>query len=163
VVYDGVARRFLLRAKLHGCPEILPALGAQLAAVVAASRAAEGCGAVVAVPSHPIVRLRRGFDPAWEIARPVAAALRLPLRRALRRRLRHGTAAKSLSAAARARSLDGAFTAFRPRGLPRAVLLVDDVLTTGATAAACAEALRSVGVEEVRLAVWARTPRRSPI
>ena len=90
MLYDGVARGFLLAAKLGGRPELLPLLGAQLAALLRAGSFAEGCGAVVPVPSHPLVRLRRGFDPAQEIARPVATALGLPLVRGLRRRLRGG-------------------------------------------------------------------------
>jgi len=163
VAYDAVARTFLLGAKLRGRPELLPLLGAQLASLLCAGAFADGCGAVVPVPSHPLVRLRRGFDPAREIARPVAAALALPLVPALRRRLASGGAAKRLTAAGRLRSLQHAFRPRAGRRLPACVLLVDDVLTTGATAAACARELRRLGVEEIRVAVWARTPRRGPI
>jgi predicted amidophosphoribosyltransferase len=163
VLYDGVARAFLLGAKLRGRPELLPHFGTQLASLVSAGAFARGCGAVVPVPSHPLARLRRGFDPAREIARPVAHALGLPLLSPLRRSLRRPGPAKRLSAAARGRLLAGAFQPASRSPLPRVVLLVDDVLTTGATAASCARALRALGVEEVRVAVWARTPRRSPI
>jgi predicted amidophosphoribosyltransferase len=158
-----VARGFLLGVKLGGRPELLPLLGAQLSATLRAGAFARGCRAVVPVPSHPLVHLRRGFDPALEIARPVAADLGLPLVRGLRRRLRGGGAAKRLSAADRARVLARAFVPALGRPLPPTVLLVDDVLTTGATATACAVELRTAGVEEVRIAVWARTPRRPPI
>ncbi|HEX5041452.1 MAG TPA: double zinc ribbon domain-containing protein [Candidatus Polarisedimenticolaceae bacterium] len=163
VLYDGVARAFLLGAKLRGRPELLALFGAQLASLLAAGGFARGCGVVVPVPSHPMVRLRRGFDPAREIARPVAKALGLPLVSPLRRKLRRGGPAKRLSAAARARLLAQAFQPRSRGSLPPVVLLVDDVLTTGATAASCARALRALGVEEVRVAVWARTPRRAPI
>lgn len=159
VLYDGVARGFLLGAKLGGRPELLPLLGAQLAALLRAGSFAHGCGAVVPVPSHPLVRLRRGFDPAREIARPVAADLGLPLVPGLRR-VRGGAPAKRLSAADRERALARAFALSARRPLPPAVLLVDDVLTTGATVTACALELRTAGVAEVRIAVWARTPRR---
>jgi predicted amidophosphoribosyltransferase len=109
------------------------------------------------------VHLRRGFDPAREIARPVAEALGLPLVFALRRDLRRRGPAKRLSASARTRQLAGAFHPSSRRRMPPVVLLVDDVLTTGATAGSCARALRELGAEEVRVAVWARTPRRPAI
>jgi len=153
-VYDDVARRFLLRAKRSSRPELLGPFGRQLAAAVRVSGIADGADVVVGVPSDAWTRLRRGFDPAGLIASALARELGLPVVPALRRRLRH-SAAKSLSRPARWRSTRRAFLA---RGrVPGAVLLVDDVLTTGATASACALALAGAGATSVRLAVWART------
>jgi predicted amidophosphoribosyltransferase len=158
VAYDEPARRFLLRAKLGGRPELLVPLGEQLARTIERSGLARGCSSVVTVPSHPWSRLRRGFDPAIELGRVVARRLGLPLaRRQLGRRVL-GAPAKSLRGRDRRVRLAGAFRS--RRGNPgRRVLLVDDVLTTGATAHACAAALRRSGAREVAVAVWARTPR----
>ena len=159
VLYDAVARSFVLRAKFGGRRELLTILGRQLTQVLRTTSFAEPCTVVSAVPSHPWVRLRRGFNPALELARPVARHLGLPLaRRALIRRLGGPAPAKRLGAARRRRA---ARRAFLPGSSLRGerVLLVDDVLTTGATAAGCADALLDGGAESVRLAVWARTPR----
>lgn len=158
VLYDARARRFVLRAKFGARPELLGVLGEQLARLVRATGFAATATVVAPVPSHPWVELRRGFNPALEIARPVARRLGLPLARGLVvRRLRHPAAAKRLRAAARRRRLARAFRA--RRAIPgERVLLIDDVLTTGATAEGCALTLRRAGAHEVRVAVWARTP-----
>jgi predicted amidophosphoribosyltransferase len=160
VEYDRVARRLVLRAKFCGRIEILRHLGEQLAHVVSLSRIAESCSLVTAVPSHPWVGLRRGFNPALEIARPVARTLGIPLRRGvLSRRLKAMVPAKRLTAVERRTALRNAFRARRLL-LGERVLLVDDLLTTGATADSCAATLLLAGAESVRLAVWARTPLR---
>ena len=73
-----------------------------------------------------------------------------------------GLASKRLGAR---RRRTASATAFVARGrVDRArVLLVDDVMTTGATASACADVLKERGATEVRVAVWARTPPSTPI
>ena len=155
-VYDEIARRFLLRAKAGGRRELLAPFGRQVAAAVRSSGLAAGVDVVAAVPSGPLARWRRGFDPAATIAQALASELELPFdRRALHRRAGWRRPAKSLGAAERRAVASGAFVA--RTGGARTVLLVDDVLTTGATASACARALLDAGASSVRAAVWART------
>jgi predicted amidophosphoribosyltransferase len=158
VDYGDVARRFLLRAKNGHRAEILRPLAEQLAAAVTLSRLAHGIDGIVPVPSSLLARLSRGFNPASELAGAVARAARLPVwDDVVRKRGLGGPAVKALRAPARWVGA-GRRLALR-RTVPGAkILLVDDVLTTGATAAACAAVLRSGGAMEVRVAVWARTP-----
>jgi predicted amidophosphoribosyltransferase len=162
VTYDSISRRFVLHGKQHGRPELLRFLGRQLAAACT-GEFLEGCDAVVPVPSHPMARLRRGFDPAEEIALGLCRARKLPMRsRFLRRRWLRPNPIKGLGADARRRAARERFRAGRLVGSP-VLVLVDDVVTTGATARAAASALLASGAREVRLAAWARTHRRQPV
>jgi predicted amidophosphoribosyltransferase len=158
VGYDDHARRFLLRAKNGHRPELFRALAAQLSAAVSLSRVAENVDSVISVPSTPWSRLARGFDPARILAGELARESGLPYVAAvLRKRLSRVGSSKGLPASARWAAAMGSIQS--RRALPGAtVLLIDDVMTTGATASACASALRASGVSEVRVAVWARTP-----
>jgi predicted amidophosphoribosyltransferase len=157
VLYEGHARRFLLRAKFGGWPELLPVLGAQLAAALPSGGPTFSW--IVPVPSHPFALLRRGFNPALVLARPVSRRVGIPLRAGLLSRTLGSLApVKRLGARERAGALRGAFRSAPLRGSPR-ILVVDDVMTTGATADACAAALKDAGAAEVRFAVWGRTPR----
>ncbi len=118
-------------------------------------------GALVApVPLHPWRRLRRGYDQAAELARPLAHHLGLPYATPLRRRRATPTQAR-LPRQRRLENVAGAFAVRRGHRsrLPGCtVFLVDDVATTGATLAAAARALRDAGAARVVAIAAARTP-----
>ncbi len=153
--HDGALRTALLALK-HGRRDDLAApLGMRLAARVASAPWAEELEVVSWVPSHPFRRLRRPWAAAELLAHEIAHVLGLPARRLLARR---GLGRQT--GGSRARRLQLPHHSFRARG-PRhgvAVLLVDDVTTTGATLRRAAGALRTAGAAVVYAAVLARTP-----
>jgi ComF family protein len=112
---------------------------------------------VVPVPLHWRRHWERGYNQAESLARGLARRLDRPVRRPLRRVVDTKKLAV-LSATDRARALRKAFRARKHSGLEgRTILLVDDVLTTGATCSAAARALRRAGAKRVIVAVIART------
>ena len=108
---------------------------------------------IVPIPLHRARLRRRGYDQALELARPLARALQLPLDTHLLQRHRATTAQSRLDAAARQRNLRGAFSVTAGGVPPAHVVLVDDVMTTGATLEAAAHVLREAGVQ--RVDAWA--------
>lgn len=114
--------------------------------------------ALVPVPLHRARLRARGYDQALELARPLARALSLPLSADALLRPRATAPQSELDAATRRRNLRQAFAVDPAAKLPGHVALVDDVMTTGATLAACARALRRAGVQRVDAWVIARAP-----
>ena len=110
------------------------------------------------VPLHRARLRRRGFDQALELARPLAAALALPLETGRLLRVRDTAAQSTLGAGSRRRNLRDAFAVRPGAPLPAHVVLIDDVMTTGATLQAAALALRRAGVARVEAWVCARAP-----
>lgn len=119
----------------------------------------EGITIVLPVPSSRRALRRRGFNPAGEIARQLAARLGLAYQPGLLRRSGEGVSQKQLGRAARSGLQAGRYTC--PRRVDGAVVaVVDDVLTTGATLHAVARALKQAGAAKVVGLVVARTPYR---
>jgi predicted amidophosphoribosyltransferase len=111
----------------------------------------------------PLTRRRkaeRGFDQAKILAVRVGGELGVPVRGLLRRAVSTGPQALR-DAAERRAAMRGLFVVRDRASVPARVLLVDDVLTTGATAAACAEALLRAGASRVTLLVAARALLRA--
>ena len=156
--YDGVVRAALLAHKERGRLGLAGPLGAALAGAVRRLDPPSGV-VLVPVPSSPAAVRERGQDHARRLA--VAAARRLPSvpARALLLPARRVADQSGLTSAQRAANLSGALRARRRLdGLP--VVVVDDVVTTGATLAEAARALREAGADVVGAAVVGATARR---
>jgi ComF family protein len=131
--------------------------------LMAAAGGATGPGdvldAIVPVPLHPARAAERGFNQAELLAEPCAALWGIPLRTRALVRLRPTPPQTELDAPARRANVAGAFGVARPDEVAgRRLLLVDDVLTTGATAGAAARALGAAGAAAVTVLVLARIP-----
>ena len=112
--------------------------------------------ALIPIPLHRARLRRRGYDQALELARPIGLALRLPLLGNALQRSKATTAQSRLDADARQRNLRGAFVVATDASLPAHVVLLDDVMTTGATLHAAACVLHRAGVQRVDAWVCAR-------
>ena len=118
---------------------------------------------IVPMPLHWFKRWQRGFNQADLLARVIGKKWNVPVRSVIRRR-RATSPQAGLTNAKRRANVRGAFQITRGRSLQgMRVLLVDDVVTTGATASACARVLKRAGVEHVALLVLARTDRRAAV
>jgi ComF family protein len=153
VAYEGVARDVLHALKFSGARPLAGVMAAQIAATAPAGALA-GDRVIVAVPAHPGRRRARGYDPADLLARALARRSGLPLAPVLRR---GGGAARQVGASRDVRRAPGRLAIRATRSAPPAVVLVDDVHTTGATLEACALALRQAGAAQVTAVTWART------
>lgn len=114
--------------------------------------------AIIPVPLHRARLRQRGFDQALELARPLGRALGLPVLDGALVRAKATQEQSRLSAIARRRNLKDAFQAWPKLPLPDHVVIVDDVMTTGATLRAAAAALKRAGVKRVDAWVAARVP-----
>jgi ComF family protein len=154
--FTGTTRRALHALKYEGERRIAPFIGAAIARRWA--RAGAGGDLLVPVPASPDRVRERGYDQAALIAAEAARALRMQVLHALER-TRSTTAQFDLDRLERTTNLAGAFLVpalARPHVAGRWIVLVDDVVTTGATLAACAAALLEQGAAAVSAIAGAR-------
>lgn len=119
---------------------------------------------LVPVPLHRYRLWNRGFNQSAIVARELSRRTGLPVALDVLRRVRSTPPLKGLNARQRWRTVAGAFRADGSAELRgRTVVLIDDVLTTGSTANACARALKKAGVARVDLISWARVVGPSQI
>jgi ComF family protein len=154
-LYEGALRAAVLSLKRE------PFVSARVARLLAAAQGREPLDAatlVVPVPLHAERERERGFNQAALLARTLAKYSGLPSDEHSLVRVAHSERHRAgMDARARRETVEDAFAVARPRLVEgQKVLLVDDVFTTGATASACARALRSAGASEVFVLTVAR-------
>lgn len=161
VAYDDLPRSIALRLK-YGRKV---ALARTMARYMAPLRSeAAGNALVLPVPLHRRRLWSRGFNQSGLVARELARAWGHEFEAGLLRRTRPTQPLKGMSHSQRKKAVAGAFAvAARERISGRDVILIDDVLTSGSTAEACAKALRKAGAGRVELICWARVVRPSQL
>lgn len=163
-LYDENSRDLILKFK-HGDATEHAGLFARWVGRAAADLLEEA-DAVAPVPLHPVRLLSRRYNQAAEIARPLARAAGLEFLPDVLERTRMTQSQGGKSGSGRRRNVAGAFVVpadRRKRIKGRRILLVDDVMTTGATLHACARALLAAGARAVDCAVVARVRTRGDV
>ena len=163
-VYDAASRRLVLDLKRAGRREGLATFAGWM---MQSGRALlDEADLIVPVPLHYFRLANRGFNQSGWLAGAVARRAGVPMRVDVLKRTRRTPSQGGLSARARRRNMAGAFIV-RPRAAGhiqgKRILLVDDVLTTGATLSACTRALKRAGARHVDVLVLARVVRETDV
>ena len=151
-LHEGALREAIHHLKFGDREELARPLGRRLAALISTR---PDC--LVPVPLHRSRLVERGYNQATLIAQSIGAELSIPVVDKAMKRLRRTGHQDKLDRAARMQNLQHAFGVSQSPApwAGRSVLLLDDVLTTGATAAAVAAVLRQTGASSVDMAVLA--------
>ena len=143
--HEGTVRAAVHAMKFHSCTDLCLMMGRQMGLALLQSGRFDSVDLLVPVPLHWLRRLQRGYNQSELLCRGIADVM--PRAIDCRSLVRHRyTRQQSLQQGSRrAENVDGAFRVRHPEALQgKHLLLVDDVLTTGATLAACCRALAAV-------------------
>ena len=157
--YEGYVRESILRFKFSGRRGYAKSYG-RLLSMKLIQEHPQGFDVVTWVPVSTLRRLGRGYDQSELLAQAVSAELELPARKLLRK-IRHNARQSGIVGTAQRRAnVLGVYRVNAPESIRgKRILLVDDVLTTGATAGECARMLLMAGAKEVHCAALA-APRK---
>jgi len=160
VAYDDLSRGLAIRLKYGRKVAIARTMARYMAPLVASSTDP----LLVPVPLHRTRLWQRGFNQSALVARELTRRLKLPANPLALRRSRRTPALKGMSPLQRRKTVAGAFhVADKSAVAGKTVILIDDVLTTGSTAEACARTLQRAGAARVELITWARVVRPSQL
>jgi len=159
VAYDELSRSLAIRFKYGRKVAIAKTMARYMQPLV---RPGGESAMIVPVPLHRTRLWWRGFNQSALVARELSRVLGFPTSPFALRRVRRTPPLKGMTALQRRKAVAGAFRVPDKAVVTgRTVILVDDVLTTGSTAEACARALKRAGAARVELVSWARVVRPS--
>lgn len=156
-MYDGSLRKALLAAKWSFSAVRMRSLGALLATGRSAELNDKSIDRIVPIPQHWRQRLVRNFNPAWIIAHELASRLNIECDVHLLRRVSRTRPQKRVSVKQRFENQSDTLAVAYPHAVQgERILIVDDVLTTGATCSEAAKVLKAAGAKSCTVAVLAR-------
>lgn len=161
--YEGVAKTGVLRFKSGGREYAAPYLAGQMAKHLRTCCEQLPFDGITFVPMHKDDQRKRGFNQSRLLAQQIGSLLHLPVLELLAK-VQQTAPQKGLNAAARAGNLLGVFDLIDPsaaRVQGKTLLLVDDVITTGATLNECAKMLKIYGAGQVIAATLCTTPKQT--
>lgn len=161
--HDGERTRHLIHAiKYEGQPHLGTYLAARYAEELDECNFFEGIDAIVPLPLHWVRQWGRHYNQSHYIAEGIAQVTGLPVLTRVVRRVRNNPSQTRLTASQRMKNTEGLFQLVHPEAVAgKHILLVDDVMTTGATLTSCAQALAQateVTISVLTLATAAHTP-----
>lgn len=146
----SVIQSLMHELKYHGRLEVATFFGNQLSRKLKTNMLGQNWS-IVPVPMHPSKQRKRGFNQSEEIAKALANRSSWKMDLGLIQRVEKGQTLTKLNRSERAELTETLYSCKRQLNVPKSVILLDDVLTTGATLAACGQLLRELGVEELIL------------
>ena len=160
VAYGELSRSLAIRLKYGRKVAIARTMARYMAPLIAESADT----LLVPVPLHRTRLWRRGFNQSVLVASELSRRLNLRSNHVALKRTKRTPALKGMTPLQRRKTVAGAFTIRDTQAVQgKTVILIDDVLTTGSTAEACARILQRAGATRVELITWARVVRPTPL
>lgn len=151
--YNEAARRSMAAVKYKNKREYLDFYSEAIVCRFAAAVRGWQADALIPVPIHPSRRRRRGYNQVEELAERLGKRWNIPVESRVLVRIKKTQPQRSLNPEERLKNLQAAFAVKNGADVPKRVILVDDIYTTGSTLEACSRVLKKAGAEEIHFVV----------